>query len=322
MARGADPFKKYWWVILVGFGGIGAWICLPLVMDAGIGSGSVKASEGSLSAQSLDNLERSTGAPGKAMDMPGGAYAKRAGSTMKSSLYEAPPEEKAAETPAAPAAAGGSLADALRDVAKSGKASASVDPSGWGGAQATKGFTAPKAAFGSMSGLGGGSSGSGASSSGMGAAGGSSFSSGGFGGRNADVAFTQTKGLQNASAAGGGRAMGALESARGQAVAAAKAGTGDAASNMASRGFDGGGGGGAIGGNMAGTSGQGVYGSLDAAPINLKANDPNLSTEKFEPPPQPQKTPEPENPMKMMMMMMLMQVVMGGLMMGLGGGMA
>jgi len=34
--RGADPFKKYWWLILVGFGLVGLWVCAP-VMDTSTG---------------------------------------------------------------------------------------------------------------------------------------------------------------------------------------------------------------------------------------------------------------------------------------------
>jgi hypothetical protein len=54
-----DPFKKYWWVILLGFAGVGAWVCMPL-MDTPVGSASVKPHGLSTENQSLDSAATPT----------------------------------------------------------------------------------------------------------------------------------------------------------------------------------------------------------------------------------------------------------------------
>ena len=168
IARGSDPFKKYWWVILLVFGAIGAWICLPL-MGSATGSGSVSAQEGGLksSDQSLDSIRNPNGAPGGAVDLSmGGSYRKKASDGgMVSSLYQAPEEQAGSAGTSLTPAAGQSFADALKDISRKSASAASdkTQASGWG-EKAQKGFTPPKGNFGAMSGFSG-SSGSGASRS-------------------------------------------------------------------------------------------------------------------------------------------------------------
>lgn len=319
IARGSDPFKKYWWVILLVFGAIGAWICLPL-MGSTTGSGSVSAQEGGLksSDQSLDSIGNPNGAPGGAVDLSmGGSYRKKSSDGgMVSSLYQAP-QDHAAGTSLTPAA-GQSFADALKDISRKSAAAAKPGDSGWG-EKAQKGFTPPKGNFGAMSGFSG-SSGSGASAS---AAGGGGVVSG-FGSSKANTGVDFARGLKDQGADGkGGRAMGALQNAQAASVAAARQGSGDAAVAMSAATFDGSNGSGRVVGGGAGTSGGGVYGSLDAAPMNLKINDPNLDAHKVDPPPTPMPKDEtdPNDKMRQMVMQMLIQAVVGGLMGGITGAM-
>ena len=94
ISRNNDPFRKYWWVVLVGFGLVGAWVCLPLMES---GTGSVSGTAGAKSAeQSLDSVNNPSGAPGSAVDlsMDGtGAYRKKGSEgPIASSLYQAPAE--------------------------------------------------------------------------------------------------------------------------------------------------------------------------------------------------------------------------------------
>jgi hypothetical protein len=312
IARNTDPFKKYWWVLLLVFAGIGGWLCMPY-MDGGIGSGHVAAAqEGSLrGSQSLDSVANPSGARGGPVDLSMSGSSRRKGEgSMTSSLYQAPAEE--AKPVAAPVAAA-TLADALRDVSRK---SASADPSGWGGQTPQKGFTAPKANFGAMSGFSG-SSGSGASSS---HAGGGSVT--GFGAAKVDTGFSTANGLRGDAEGSGskkGKAMGALEAAKNASAAANQQISNDAARAGSGTSFDGSGGGGKIGGGgAAGATGSGAYARLDSAPINLKANDPKLDQQKIEPP-AAGKAPaaDPNDQMRQMVMQMMMMMVIGGLMSGI-----
>lgn len=326
IARGTDPFKKYWWVILLGFGGVGGWICLPM-MDSSVGSGSVAPREGGFkSEQSLDAINNPTGAPGGAINlsMDGtGPYKKRGGDgPITSSLYQAPEDKAAAASPEAPKPAN-NLANALKDITKqsAAHASASVDPSGWGGQKAQKGFTAPKAGFGAMSGLAGGSGSGAAAVSGGG--GGGTFS--GFGSQKANTGVTMAKGLKDDGSGeiGGGKnkSLNALQGAQSASVNAARQQSNDAASAMGGASFDGRGGGGSSinGGGAGGGGGPGVYGSLDAAPANLKVNDPNLDKRTVNPVPTPEKkdATDPNDKMRQMVMQMIIMAVIGGLTGGL-----
>ncbi len=315
--RGADPFKKYWWLILLLFTGVGGWICVPL-MGSSTGSGSVAVpQEGGLrGAQSLDAIRTADGAPGGALDMPSAAAGKSA--EAASSLYQAPGDEKAASAASTSgvSAPGQSLAGALKFVAGKKNMSASADPRGWGETP-QKAFTPPKANFGALSGFSG-SSASGAS----GFSGGTAVGLTGFGANKPNTGLAATKGLQehNVPDAVRGRAMDSLHAAQSAAVNAARQGNNDAARAFGGMSFDGSRGAGSqVGGNMAGVSGGG-YAALDAAPINLKPNDKNLQTWNvaMKAPPTPTAKEDSNAQLKQMMVMMLMQVAVGGIMAGLG----
>jgi len=316
VVRGADPFKKYWWLILLLFAGVGAWICIPL-MGASTGSGSVAVpQEGGLKgAQSLDAIQGGD-APGGALGMPSAAGAAAKTADPAPALYQPPADEKAASASTAGVSAPGhSLADALTAAAHKIHAKASADPRGWGETP-QKAFTPPKGNFGALSGF------SGSSASGAGGSfGGGAVGLTGFGASKANTGIAFTKGLQGHQLpdAPKGRAMDALHNAADAGAAAAHQASGDAARASGGMSFDGSrAGGSSVGGDMMAT-GAGGYGALDAAPINLKPNDAALQTWKVEPkpPPVPMPKTDPNAEMKQMMLMMLMQVAVGGLMMAI-----
>ena len=317
--RNNDPFKKYWWVALLGLGAIGGWICLPL-LGGGTGE-TVTVSEGSLEStqQSLDSVNNPSGAPGGAIDlsMDGSGPKKKADAGgMTSSLYQAPEE---AAQPAAAAGAvsapGTAFADALKKVAE--KKSASTDASGWGEKKPQKGFTAPKVNLGGMSGLGGGSSsgGSASASSGGAAAGGKASA---FGSSGPKTGETFAKGLgsgpdDSPKLAGGKSAtLNALQGVSNLSVSASKQTSFDASRAMSGTSFDGGlaraGGG---GGGGAAVGGGGMFGNLDAAPKNLKVNDAKLNEAKITPP--PPKVVPPETDMLADMQKKIMEMLIMGL---------
>ncbi len=311
--RDNDPFKKYWWVILLAFGLVGGWVCLPL-MDTGTGSAPV--AEGGLKSldQSLDSIHNPIGAPGSAVDLSmegSGAYRKKAGGPVTSSLYQPPPESAAPAEPAA--SGGGNLADALKDVSRK----TALDPTGWGGARPQRGFSPPKANFGSLSGLGSGSSSS--VSSGYG---GSSPGSGGlsaFGAPTPKTGIEEARGLgsqEKAPKAGAG-AMKSLEAASIKAISAAQMPSMDAARAIGGQSFDGSSAGSRIGGGGAAAL-SGPYARLDAAPVNLKMNNPALEKKEIAPP--PAKPVEDEMSQRERIMQMIMMMVVGGVVNGLVGG--
>jgi hypothetical protein len=307
--KGNDPFKKYWWVILLGFAGVGAWICMPL-MDTSVGSGSVRTHGLSSDTQSLDSTANPSGARGNAVDlsMEGSGYGKKKDGEPQDSLYQAPPEAPAAAAAAgAPVAGAASFADALKDVSRKTAAAS------WGGAKPQAGFTAPKGNFSSLSGIGGSGGGSGATSG---------PSVGAFGMANAKTGFDTTRGLGAGAAAGGPGAkpiMGALKSAASQGQSAVTAKSADASRVIAGGIFDGGRAGSAIGGG--GQALGGTYSGLDAAPANLKENDPNANTYKVDPVP-PGKVSggmSQSQQMEQAIMMMVVSAVVGGVVTGLVG---
>ncbi len=273
--RDNDPFKKYWWVLLLSFGAVGAWLCSPLIGTTQ-GSVGVAREQGLKSAeQSLDSLDNPSGAPGGPVELSmEGTYRKKKQDGPISSALTLPPEAQTSEAPAAAPAASGSasLAAALKDVSRK------KDPTGWGGAKVQKAFHAPRASFGGLSGLG--------SSSGGG--GGSGASVGAFGSPVARTGFTTTKGLGGggdlAAAAEKGRTMKALRAAQGQVSGKPSLGNVDAALSQGARTFDGSRGAGRVTGGGGGEGG-GLIASLDSVPQNLKENDPNLSKYEFTPPP-------------------------------------
>ncbi len=325
--RDNDPFKKYWWVILAGFGVMALWVCFPAGGGTGSGSvargGGLKPSEQGL--QSLDSRENAAGAPGSVVDLSmegaGGSRKKQADGDMASSLYQAPGAAPGApiEPQALTAASVSNLAAALKKASKS-------DPSGWGGAKAQRGFTAPKANFGGLSGFGSGSGGTGA------AAGASAFNT-----QNAKVGFDSTRGLSGdgSGAADGNvkRHMRAVTAAARASFNAAGAGSGDAMRGGAGTSFDGSGAGAAIAGKSG--SHSAVYGRMDdtMAPANLKGGPPDAKDKKKDPMDKlaqaiedmndkgEEKKTDPAEAMTQRIQEMIIMAVVGGVVNGVVGGM-
>jgi len=308
-----DPYKKYWWGILAGFIVTGMWLCIP-IMETPVGSVHVdtrsKAVDASSSEQSLDSPDNPSGAAGGALDlsMDGAKHKSKSGDAddMTSMLFQAPPDPGAAAAAGKPlgdataASASASLAQQLKDAGKK-------DSGGWGGEKAQRGFNSPHLAGGSLSGMGSlGGGGSSASAGGV---------NGAFGSHNANVGFEATKGLHD---------DGSTEPAGLHALAAAaKAGpnlkgSAEALSVGAGQSFDGG------RGKGAGPSGasQGAYqqasAMYDAAPANLKANDPKIDQKKLpDPPAAPTANSNPDQTKQMIEMVGLALV--GGMVGGVAG---
>jgi len=308
-----DPFKKYWWVILVMFALTAAWLFLP-ILDAPVGSAHVdpsKAGPNPNAEQSLDAVEAANGAGGAAIDlsMDGSKKHKdKSEESFESMLYQPPPEAGAA-APGAPLGASANLttlAQQLKDVGAAG-AVKSKDAAGWN-EKAQAGFASPHL---------GGSGLSGAGSAGGGGAGASAGVSA-FGASAAQVSMGSTRGLKEddgEKAAAGG--MAALRGAAKAATAAAASKSNDTARAGVGSFFDGSKGrNSAIGGgpDIAGAS----YAALDAAPANLKLNDPKLNEKKLDAPPAtPAPSAAPDATKQMMMMMATM--VIGGMVGGPAG---
>lgn len=309
-----DPYKKYWWLILVGFAFTGGWLSLPM-METSIGSTRVdtsKPAEGiPYGEASLDSADNPSGAPGSTLDlaMDIAARPRKGDGSIMSSLYQAPDEPLPAEAPTAGAAApGGTLADAL-------KKAASADPSGWGGQKAQKGFVAPKLGGVSAPGLGGGGGGSAPSFSAANLGG-----TGAFGAQNSQVGYASARGLSGSVSdlPEAKTVKGALKSAASQATKAANLKSADGQVSGLSKLFDGRSdkGGSAIGGDGGEALGSGgVYGALDAAPTNLKLNDPDLDKREFkEPPAEVANTKDNRSEeFKQQMAMMIVTTVVGGM---------
>lgn len=317
-----DPFKKYWWVILVGFGVTGTWMLAPM-METQVGSTHVDtaakaASDPAGIEQNLDSAGPA-GAPGSALDLSMGGlkHKSRSDEEIASMLYQAPPEAGAAASGAPIGAAGAaaglgtasgsvsaSLAQQLKDA---GKAKSS---SGWD-EKARSGFSAAHLSGSGLSGLGGSSGGSSASA-GAGAV-------GAFGYRNAQTGFESTVGLRdNGAEAGPG-----MQGLRKAASAGPRGLTGSAESMKAAMGsvFDGtskrGGAQIGPGGTGAMASAQAAY---DVAPANLKVNDPKLNARTMTDPPvaaTPQSTNS--NDFAKQLAMMAATALIGGMIPGVGG---
>lgn len=266
-----DPFKKYWWAILMGIGFTAIWLLTPMLGEKSVGSTVVDTS----TPKATDNVEQSLSSDsgdGINLSMEGTGHKRKEDPLFGSSLYQAPPEE----TPAAAAAAagsasasasGGTLAGALKKVSESN--------GGWGEKKAQRGFNIPKLSGASLSGMGAASGGRAGSASGTSA----------FGSRNASVGFAGTKGLSGSveDAEPASKGLAALKAASAQAKAAAALKSNDDARGSMSAVFDGAKGGSKIGGDV-GAMGA-AYAALDAAPANLKQADPKLNEKKLEPPP-------------------------------------
>ena len=307
-----DPYKKYWWAILAGFVVTGAWLCVP-IMETPVGSIHVdtgpKAGVDAASVeQSLDSADGPSGAPGGAVDlsMDGVGRKSKAGDDMMSMLYQAPPSEAGAE--AAAKSAGGatsaaSLAQQLKDVG------AKSEASGWG-EKAQRGFGAPRLSGGGLSGSGSASGGSSASA----------YAGAGniFGARTAQVGFGATRGLRDDGSADspGFRALKASVGAAGAGGPNLK-GSNEAAHASMSQSFDG------AKGRAPAPIGTGAMAqanaAYDAAPANLKANDPRLDSKKLPDPPMAPPPPAAGPDIGKQLMIMAATALIGGMIGGIGG---
>lgn len=291
----------------------GAWICSPL-LEGGSYSGSVASAGGGLSSasSSLDSAFNPNGAPGGVLDlsMEKPVTSGLSAGAAASSLYQAPeggaPGAPIVEgSPTAGAEASATLAAALKQVSEK-----KADPGGWGGQKPLKGFTPPKANFAPLSGLGAAGSGGGGSGARIGA----------FGAVLPNTGVATARGLSGSvseapMADARGRALGGLRNAAAAGRKIALLGEGDAAVADSRRFFDGSHqAGGAITGGGAGDGGLGgAFGSLSAAPANLKANRTDLDHFEITPPPgKPAAPPDNTEEMKKQLMMVAVSMVVMG----------
>jgi len=311
--KGSDPFKKFWWVILLAFGAIGGWVCLPL-MDSSASSAPAFSGAGLRTPeQSLDSTVNPNGAPGSAVDLSmEGANRKqrRDDQDVASALYQAPPaspEASAAGSPILPGKGSASYADALKAVSRK-----KADVAGWGGDKPQKGFNPPKVKTGGLSGLGSGGGGSGANVS---------AGTSPFGTAVAKTGLTATHGLGegSADAKSGAPVMSSLRAAQAQGAAALAQKGADASRSVAGRIFDGGSAGTPITADQ-GQSQEGAYASMDAAaPMSLKPNDTSIDVNQQSPVPAYQAPMDTSQQMKERLVLMLAGVLAGGLIGGVAG---
>jgi hypothetical protein len=271
-----DPFKKYWWVILLGIAFTGVWLLMPMLGEKSVGSDSYQVAQPKAEASVEQSLSSADAGSGIDLSMEGTGHTRQEDGATGSSLYVAPdepaPEAAAAAVAAAAAPAAGGTSDSLASALK--KVS---EGTGWN-EKAHKGFNAPKLAGGSLSGM---------SAAGGGKAGAATSGLGAFGSRNANVGFSATQGLsgsvkeQQAPRASG---LSALKASAGLATDAARNSSNDGARSGLSQTFDGGKAGSKIGGGGSGAALAGGYAALDTAPINLKQDDPKLNSKELKPP--------------------------------------
>ncbi|MDD5304409.1 MAG: hypothetical protein PHS14_15030 [Elusimicrobia bacterium] len=269
-----DPFKKYWWAILLGIVFTALWLLTPMLGEKSVGSSAVDTSKPKADANVEQTLASDAG-DGINLSMDGTGHKRKEDGLLGSSLYEPPPEEKTAAAAAGSAALGSASGSASGSTLAGALKKVSESSGGWG-EKAQKGFGAPRLAGNSLSGMG-------AASGGRSGASGSSA----FGSSNANIGFAGTKGLSGGGAdiesGPNSKGMGALKAASAQALLAAASRSGDDARSSLSKAFDGAKGGSKIGGNVG--AGPGTYAALDAAPVNLKLDDPKLNEKKIEAPP-------------------------------------
>jgi hypothetical protein len=312
-----DPFKKYWWGILLGIAFTGLWLLMPMLGERSIGSVSVDPMKPKADENAEQSLTSALDA-GPNLSMDGTGAQKKAGEDYAGSmLYQPPPEEAApADAAAAGAAAGGgaTLASQLKSVSE-GK---SASNGGWGDKVAQRGFNSPKLSGNSLSGMGAASGGRAASASG-----GSGL--GAFGSKNAQIGYAGTKGLSGGddaekAAAAGSRGVAALRQAADQARQAAMTRSGDGASNSLAKAFDGAKGQNSIAGGLGASIG-GSYEALDSAPVNLKMDDPKLNSKELKEPPS-QEMPEIQktDDIGQQLALSMVGIIVGGAIGGVAGG--
>lgn len=335
-----DPLKEYGWILLVLVLFVGGWLSLSSPTGTGGDNVAIAVREdpsAEQSLRSLDSPDNPAGAPGGALEMPGGqadvsgAAGQGGVSGAVGSLYQAPggaagspiPEGAAAAIEAAAkgqTSGGISLAEALQGVADS----PSKGPdNGWGGAAARTGFAKPKAAFGQIGASRAGGSGSTNASL---VTVDKAFGTGG------NVALNLGPGLDSA-AAQGGKLAAAAKGANLEGLRAARKASQDSlrqgdelAAGKGRQSFDGGAAGkGAMGQlQSAGASAGAGMGDDGGVPMNLKANDPSKTDmKKIELPEigagkEVQDTSNQQYMQQQMMMMMMGMMMMG--VMGPAGG--
>jgi hypothetical protein len=306
----ADPFKKYWWLILLAFGLVGLWVCYPAFNSS---SASVALAEQGLHPinQSLDSTRNPNGAPGGPVDLSMksfAAYGKKALIDPFASLLFSPPSPAKAPAAASPSKKSkkqsSQWADALASLAAKGQSGTAV------AASPVLSAAFPKGNFSSLSGLGGSESSNAFAPAGGAAGGGLS----GFGSHTPKIGISYAHGTSNAGSpqSNGGGAMGALKNASAQMKSAALASNGTQAGALSSQIFDGGALGTGLIKNPKGMSN--AVGIGQGTPMNLKANNPNLNKSK------PQAVPA--MPPAMMQQPSMMQQIMTMLMMSVVGGLA
>ena len=311
-----DPFKKYWWVILLGIAFTGIWLLMPMLGEKSVGSDSYQSAKPKVEENVEQSLSSADAGNGIDLSMEGTGRQRKEDGALGSSLYMAPDEPvpaaaaAGAAASATPGKASASLASALKKVSEG---------TGWD-EKAQKGFKAPQLAGGSLSGMG---------AAGGGKAGSAAGGLGAFGSRNANVGFGSTRGLsgdvkeQQAPRANG---MGALKATAGLAADAARNSSNDGARGALSQGFDGGKPGSKIGGGGSGGAVlSGGYAALDAAPINLKLDDPKLNGKEIKPPEKPETADAGESAaddeaMAQQLAMQMVGIVVGGMIGGPVGG--
>lgn len=311
-----DPFKKYWWAILLGIGFTAMWLLLPMLGEQSVGSTKIDAAKPKSDAAVEQNFS-SEGGDGGYLSMDGAVKKRKDDPLFSGSLTFPTPE--GGETPAdgktaaaaaggAAGAASGSLASALKQVAS--------ENGGWGDKKAQRGFDAPKLSGTGMSGLGAASGGR------AGSAGGSSSA---FGSANANVGFGRAGGLSGTAkddiAPEAKASVAALQAAASKSVEGANNSSNDAARSSLAQAFDGAKAGSKIGG-PGGAAGA-RYENLDTAPINLKLADPKLNEKKLEAPPMTDIGESKSNDDSQMAKQMAMQIaagVVGGMIGGPVGG--
>ncbi len=308
--KGSDPFKKYWWLVLLIFLLMGAWSLFPTLGGgvAGLDRNRFLLDAGALKPldQSLDALNSSpigASAPGGAL---GGAVKSGAGggSTDPGAMLYRSPAAGAAS--AAPAAA--PLADALGEISRRPGGAMAAAPA----AAAASPYSIPSAKFAPIA-MGGGGGGSGA---GYGAGG--SAGLGAFGTVNARPGISAAQGMSQDMAALSpkGGAFSQLKAAAGSGAALAGMTAGSAAKGMSNSNFDGSGGAGVA---LPETSGGG-FGATQQGLLSLAAPAPGTAqmTGGAMPP-----APMASGPSKQkQMLMMLMMAGAMGLMMAATGGSA
>ncbi|MHB2025215.1 MAG: hypothetical protein ACYCPQ_01050 [Elusimicrobiota bacterium] len=314
ISKNSDPFKKYWWVLLLIFSALGLWIAYPSVQSGqGLDSNAFGKSLVAV-RQIIDAVNNPEGAPGSPIGLAmndSGPYKKSSGSPQDS-LYSAPPQA----APQSAASSPRSFADDLKAIVAGG---GNPNLRGQSGLSAAGDVAIVAPALGG-GGFGGSSGGGG---SGAGAYSGASFSPlgpapgvGNFGESQGRTGLSAAKGAGVAAALGAG-AMNALKSAAQNGLMAAHANSNALAAGGIASNFDGAGFHGIApqGGGQA-DSGVGI-GATSGVPMNLKANPKQLGLKKIQlapPMPNPMASSQQNMMQQMMMMMlpMLMMAMMGG----------